>query len=399
MITDGYYPQARIVTDRSVLLADVLIQGEKYKINPDAIPQEIEAKEGNSLVLFPALVDLHSRSGSPCFEARETLASLKECAGGGGFYRVALEPYQPIDRLGVVDYFAGYTPHPFLLWGAVLAGEKLPEYGDFTDRVVGFAHTKPLQDLLLLRRALEYLAPYQKPVLLVPQQAQLATGVMAEGYYALKFGLEGIPAMAETSGLASILDLVRLTHCPVHILGISCKGSLALLEQAKNEGLPVTASVLWTHLLWNSSDLKTYNPHLRLHPPLPNPLDQTELIKAVKIGTIDGIAISHSPYTYEEKMVPFEVAPPGTIGLQFAFSLLWSNLVTTKQLSPLELLQATRIKPAEILGIPLTDQLFGFLPEASWQLNAQTSLSLSANTILWQQNIKGKILPLYNQET
>ncbi len=98
-------------------------------------------------------------------------------------------------------------------------------------------------------------------------------------------------------------------------------------------------------------------------------------------------------------MVPFEVAPPGTIGLQFAFSLLWSNLVTTKQLSPLELLQATRIKPAEILGIPLTDQLFGFLPEASWQLNAQTSLSLSANTILWQQNIKGKILPLYNQET
>lgn len=397
-MADGYYPQARVVTDRSVLIANVLIQGKKYSINPDVIPQELKTQEGNTLVLLPALVDLYSRSGEPGFETRETLASLKECAQRGGFHRVALEPYKPIDRLGVVDYFADYAPVPFLLWGAILEGDRLPEYSDFADRVVGFAHTKPLKDLLLLRRALEYLAPYQKPLLFVPQQAQLATGVMTEGYYALKFGLEGIPPIAETTALYSILDLVRLTRCPVHILGISCSRSLVLLEQAKNEGLPVTASVLWTHLLWNASHLKTYNPNLRLHPPLPNPLDQAELITAVKTGTIDVIAINHSPYTYEEKMVPFEVTPPGTIGLQFAFSLLWSNLVATKQLSPLELLQAIRIKPAKILGIPCPDQQFGFLSESSWQLNSQTSLSLSENTILWQQNIKGAILPLSHLE-
>lgn len=393
---DGYYPQATLINDRSVTVADILLQGEKFTVNPSALPPDITPKEPHSLVIFPALVDLCSRSGEPGFEARETLTSLQNCARGGGFGRVALLPCQPIDRLAMADFFAAYVPRPFLLWGALTSGGQLCEFADLRDRVVGFAHREPLPDLLLLRRALEYLQPYQKTVLLLAQDSKLGAGVMMEGYYSLKLGLAGIPTVAETSALAAIINLVGLTRCPVHVMGISCAQSLPLLEQAKNEGLPLTASVNWTHLLWNTSHLSTFNPHLRLHPPLPNPQDQTQMIQGIKTGIIDAIAIDHCPYTYEEKMIPFEVTPPGTIGLQFAFPLLWANLVATNKLTPLELWQALRIKPAQILGIDPPAELFALLPEVTWQLNPQTSLSLSQNTVLWQQEIKGEIIPLVN---
>jgi dihydroorotase len=397
-MTDGYYPQAMIVTNRSVLLGNVLLQGGNYVLNPSVVPPAIEHKNSHSLVVFPALVDLYSRSGEPGFETRETLSSLKQCAYQGGFHRVGIDPYQPIDRLGAVDYLRDYVPEPFLLWGALLGGGKLPEYRDFAQGVIGFAHTKPLPDLLLLRRALEYLAPYQKPVVLVAQQADLATGVMSDGYDALQLGLEGIPAIAETIAVGSIIDLVRLTRCPVHILGITCRRSLTLLEQAKDEHLPITASVIWTHLVWNTSHISTYSPHLRLHPPLPTPQDQIELIKALKTGTIDAIAINHAPYTYEEKMVPFEVTPPGTIGLQFAFSWLWTKLVKTGALTPLELLQIMQIKPAQILGISPPPAVFMLLLDQPWQLNSATSLSLAENTILWEQTIENKVITPFPAE-
>ncbi|MCS6958555.1 MAG: dihydroorotase [Pseudanabaenaceae cyanobacterium SKYGB_i_bin29] len=431
----GYYPQAMVLTDRSVLLANVLLQSEtssgstssgstsspgrdatvglslsksssgstssgstsspgRILVNPGNLPGGVVQREPNSLVVVPALVDLFSRSGEPGFEVRETLASLQKCAQGGGFGRVAVMPYQGITHVSAVDYFLSYVPHPFLLWGSLYHRENLCEYADLLEKVVGFAYPEPIGNLLLLRRALEYLAPYQKPVLLVPLQAQLAEGVVREGLHALKLGLGGTPDIAETIAVFSVLELVRLTRCPVHLLGVSCRGSIALLEQAKNEHLPITASVLWTHLIWHTGHLDSFSPHLRLLPPLPHPPDQEELIRAVKNGTIDAIAINHYPYTYEETMLPIEVAPSGTIGLQFAFPLLWQQLVTTKKLTPLELLQALRIKPCQILGITPPDGIFALVPDCSWQLNSKTSLSLAQNTILWGQEIKGYTTPL-----
>ncbi|MFN3360785.1 MAG: dihydroorotase, partial [Pseudanabaenaceae cyanobacterium] len=233
-----------------------------------------------------------------------------------------------------------------------------------------------------------------KPVLLLPLQAQLAEGVVREGFTALKLGLGGTPDIAETIGVFSIVELVRLTGCPVHLMGITCKGSIALLEQAKNDHLPITASVMWTHLIWHTGHLHSFSPYLRLLPPLPHPADQEDLIKAVKSGTIDAIVINHCPYTYEETMIPLEVAPTGTIGLQFAFPLLWQHLVSTKKLTPLELLQAMRLRPCQILGINPPPANFAFLPHHTWQLNSSTSLSLAQNTILWGHTITGYTTPL-----
>ncbi|MFN3361417.1 MAG: hypothetical protein ACK421_08340, partial [Pseudanabaenaceae cyanobacterium] len=91
----GYYPQAMVLTDRSVLLADVLLQGEtslagkgsSILVNPGNLPAGTAQKEPNSLVVVPALVDLFSRCGEPGFEARETLTSLQNCAQGGGLHK------------------------------------------------------------------------------------------------------------------------------------------------------------------------------------------------------------------------------------------------------------------------------------------------------------------------
>ncbi len=104
-------------------------------------------------------------------------------------------------------------------------------------------------------------------------------------------------------------------------------------------------------------------------PPLPSEADRLALIQGVKTGVIDAIAIDHTPYTYEEKMVGFELAPPGAIGLELALAVLWHELVETHQLTALELWQALSSKPARCLGIAPPQQKIWFAPYTPWTAN------------------------------
>lgn len=115
---------------------------------------------------------------------------------------------------------------------------------------------------------------------------------------------------------------------------ISTARGVELIAEAKQRGLPITASVSWMHLLWNTKALSTYDPNLRLDPPLGNPEDQQALIEGVKTGVIEAIAIDHQPYLYEEKTVSFAEAPSGVIGLEIALPILWQNFVVSKNGNP-----------------------------------------------------------------
>jgi dihydroorotase len=283
-------------------------------------------------------------------------------------------------------------------------GQQMTELAELAaTEAVGFTDGKPLANLLLVQRLLEYLQPINKPVLLWACDPDLmGNGVMRAGQDAIVFGLPGIPSIAETTALAALLECVAETGTPVHFMRISTARSVDLIRTAKERGLPITASTTWLHLLRNTTHIQSYDPNLKLNPPLGTPTDQQALIQAVQTGILDAIAIDHSPYTYEEKTVAFAEAPNGAIGLELALPLLWQTFVATNQWTALELWAALSTRPAQCLQQsppPLASgnpaEMILFDPQPVWRVEPRSLKSLSANTTWLGQEIQGRILKIW----
>lgn len=395
-------------------VADVLLEGGRIEaIAPSLDPSpDTEIIEAKGQYLGPGLVDIYSQNSEPGNESRETHASLRQAAAAGGFARVGLLPNsQPavdsaIAIKSVLDANEAKTDSPsarLMPWAAITtnaAGERLTELAELSAAgAIGFADGLPLVNAMLLRRFLEYAQPLDKPIALWPCDLGLAKGGVArEGVDALRLGLAGVSAIAETTALSTILECVAEISTPVHIMRVSTARSVALIRQAKADGLPVSASISWHHLLFDTQDLQHYNPNLRHDPPLGTPTDRQALIAGVADGVIDAIAIDHSPYTYEEKTVAFDAAPPGTIGLELALPMLWKTFVASGQWSPIQLWQCLSQRPRKCLGlaparlrVESPAELTLFDPSMEWLVSEEGLRSRSSNTPWLNQTIQGKV--------
>ncbi|MEH2141476.1 dihydroorotase [Nostoc sp.] len=405
-----------------VLIADGYIQAVASHISE--INSDTQIRDCQGLVIGPGLVDLYSHSGEPGFEERETLLSLLQAAAAGGFTRVSILPDTSpvIDNPALVaqlqqkrhgkmrekekiNLAAPASPLPLLhIWGAItlnIAGKQMTELADLASAgVVGFSDGKPLENLALLRGVLEYVQPLGKQVAFWPSDRQLAAnGVIREGPDALRFGLPPIPASAETTAIAALLELVAAIGTPVHIMRVSTSRSVELIASAKAAGLPITASTTWMHLLLDTKVVKSYNTSLHLDPPLGNPSDVVALRAGVRAGVIDAIAIDHTPYSYEEKVQAFAEAPAGAIGFELALPLLWQYLVETEEFTALELWRALSSSPAECLGQKVSAilphqpaELTLFDPQQIWKVERKSLYTLSQNTPWLGQQLKGHIV-------
>lgn len=392
-------------------LADVLIYGGQIQaIAPElAAPPDLDAElitlERPDAVLGPGLVDCYSHASDPGFESRETIETLARSALAGGFTRLMLLPTtQP-----AVDHAAGLhqlqarfdaaTDLATGFWGGLtqgLAGHQLSNLVELAAAgAVGFTNAEYLP-FDLLYAALDYGQSIGKPVAL---SLCLPSHPTWEGITSLQLGLPGVLAGEEAANLARLLEHLETRSTPVHIMHLATARGVALVAAAKAKGLPITASTTWLHLLRDTTHLASYDPNLRVHPPLGDSEDRQALIAGVASGTIDAIAVEHRPYTYEEKTVPFAEAPPGVIGLQTALPLLWHHLVKPGQLSALALWQALSTRPAQCLqqspplvAVGESAELTLFDPHQRWPATSATLASRSSNLPWFNQEILGQVV-------
>lgn len=409
-------------------IADVLIaDGEIKAIEThfEALFAEISILDAQGLILAPGLVDLYSYCGEPGYEERETLVTLISAAAAGGFTRLAILPnnISPVDNPAMLALLRQKAEkakddlcllHPassftrLHFWGCLtlgVAGQQMTELAELAaEEIIGFADGIPLENLGLLRRLLEYLQPLGKPIALFPVNSHLkGNGVMREGSASIYSGLPGNPEVSETAAIASILEIVATTKTPVHLMRISTRRGVELIADAKARGLPVTASTTWMHLLLDTNAVSSYDPNLRLEPPLGNETDRMSLIAGVKQGIIDAIAVDHTPYTYEEKTLAFAEAPPGAIGLELALPLLWESFVASGEWSAIELWQALSVGPQLCLQQPPLSCMPGqptelvlFNPKETWTVNHKTLNSHSINTPWLGKQLTGKVVRIWN---
>ena len=112
----------------------------------------------------------------------------------------------------------------------------------------------------------------------------------------------------------------------------------------------VTAEVTPHHLVFTDEDLLGYDTSFKVNPPLRSEEDRDALRVAVADGTIDVIATDHAPHAVEEKESEFDLAPPGTIGLETALAAVLTELVRPGIVPLPRAIEAMSTTPARILG-------------------------------------------------
>ena len=288
--------------------------------------------DASGCIVAPGLVDLAARLREPGHEHEGMLESELQAAAAGGVTSLVCPPDTdpPLDEPGLVEMLkfrarklsrCRLFPLGALTRG--LAGEVLTEMAELTEAgCVGFSQADvPVQDTLVLLRTLQYASTFGYTVWLRPLDRWLGKGVAASGALATRLGLSGVPVVAETVALLTIIELVRATGARVHLCRLSSAAGVALLRQAKAEGLPITADVSINSLHLTDVDIGYFNPAMRLEPPLRQGADRDALRAALADGTLDALVSDHTPVGADEKNLPFGEAEPGATGLELLLSL------------------------------------------------------------------------------
>ena len=288
--------------------------------------------DATGLVVAPGLVDLAARLREPGQEHEGMLESELAAAAAGGVTSLVCPPdTDPVlDEPGLVEMLkfrarklSRCRLFPLGALTRKLEGHTLTEMAELTEAgCVGFSQADvPLGDTQVLLRALQYAATYGYTVWLRPLDAALGKGVAASGAVATRLGLSGVPVVAETIALHTILELVRATRARVHLCRLSSAAGVALVRAAKAEGVPVTADVSINSLHLTDVDIGFFNPDMRLVPPLRQGADRDALRAGLADGTIDALVSDHNPVAEDAKNLPFGEAEPGATGLELLLSL------------------------------------------------------------------------------
>lgn len=344
---------------------EVLIEQGKIKQIAETITADTDlVVDCENNVLLPGFIDVHIHLREPGGEHKETIKTGTEAAARGGFTTVCAMPNTslvPDDLESVQLLFerikndAVVRVLPYAAITKDLNGEELTniraiaETGifAFTDDGVG------IQTADYMLRAMEEAASCGKPIVAHCEDNTIVYGgVVHQGQVSERLNIPGIPSLSESVQIARDVLLAEATGCHYHVCHVSSKESVRMIRDAKRAGVHVTAEVTPHHLLLNEQDVKAGDTNYKMNPPLRAKEDQQALLEGLLDGTIDFIATDHAPHAVEEKEKGFIESPFGIVGLETAFSLLFTHLVKTNKITLNQLVEWMTIKPATVFGLP-----------------------------------------------
>jgi dihydroorotase len=183
---------------------------------------------------------------------------------------------------------------------------------------------------------------------------------------------------------------------------ISTAHAVNLVREAKRKGLSVTCEVTPHHLSLTDERVIGFNTNTKMNPPLRSEADRIALIEAVADGTIDAIATDHAPHHADEKMLEYDHAPFGVIGLETALGVCLQVLYHSGKVALSRMIEMLTIGAANVFSIPRGTLKKGaiadvtiFDPSHQWTVDPSQFKSKSRNTPYNGWQLQGAVVATF----
>ena len=365
--------------------------------------------DASNQIVCPGFIDLSVRLREPGQSYKGTISSETKAAASAGITSLCLPPdtSPAIDSQAVVELIndksekASYSKvFPIGALTHNLAGTELSSMAALKEAgcIAVSNANKPLSNLLVLRRAMEYASSHDLLVIYHPDEPSLSNqGCAHEGAFATRYGLPSIPEASESIAVAQCLELAELTGCRLHFSQISSKRSAIKIQQAKKYGLKVTADVAIHQLHLTENDIEPFNSSYHVLPPFRTEKDKQRLRESLANGTIDVICSDHQPHDLDAKIGAFPETEPGISSLETLLPLIL-KLVDDNAITLSQAIATLSQNPATILGLQSGALSTGFSadicifdPTITWQVDQNNWISAGRNTPFWGTSLTGRV--------
>lgn len=353
-------------------------------------------------IIVPGLCDVHVHFREPGFSYKETIASGSAAAAHGGYTAVCTMPnLDPVPdsaehlqvQLDAIKRGAAIKVLPYGVITVGEKGEKLADMEAMSDKVCAFSDDgKGVQNDEMMREAMTAAKRLGKIIAAhCEDNSLLFDGYIHDGEYARMHGHRGISSASEYKQIERDLRLAEETGCAYHICHISTKESVELIRQAKARGVNVTCETAPHYLVLCDEDMQE-DGRFKMNPPLRSREDKQALIEGIKDGTIDMIATDHAPHSAEEKGRGLEKSLMGVVGLETAFPVLYTELVTKNIITLDRLVELMSFKPKERFGIDTNNDFAVFDISEAYKIDPEDFLSMGRATPFAGREVFGRCL-------
>jgi dihydroorotase len=406
-------------------LADVRVAGGLVRdIDPSLSPMPGERVfQGEGCLVTPGWIDAHVHLRDPGLTHKEDLQSGADAALAGGFVRVcampntnpALDSAERVADIVARGAATGARVHPI---GTISLGRQgvdlAPLRAMAQAGAIGFSDDgDSTRSEDVMRAALTLSRELRRPIMVHCEDPELARGgAMHRGAVSQRLGDAGIPPEAEESYIERDIALARETGGWLHVLHVSTARGAQLVEEAKRDGVWVTAEVMPHHLLltdeWVAgarrfageshalSSRPSPDPQAKVNPPLRPEADALGLRAALKRSAFDFMATDHAPHAAADKPDDLRRAASGMTGLEVAIpqmarlveqgALDWPAVVDWFTHSPARTLhlEGGALQVGALADITVID------PARAWTIDATTLRSRSKNSPLLGLTLRGR---------
>ena len=379
------------------------------------IAKDIEASSGNEeiidargKVVVPGLIDVHVHFRDPGQTHKEDLVTGSQAAIAGGFTSVVqmANTSPKIDsKEKIIEHYKRARDLPLKVF---TVSALTRNFGDlelvdmeenfkrgalaFTDDGIPNRNSKLILEAMNRAKELGAIISFHEEDPELIEQNGINHSEVSD-----KLGIYGSPKIAEASFIARDVAMAIYTGAKISIQHISTGLGVDLVKFGKEMGANIYAEVTPHHIALNDSAVLEYGSLAKMNPPLRSEEDRLRIIEGLKEGTIEIIATDHAPHTVEEKSKEITKAPSGIIGLETSFSICYENLVLTKEITLMKLIELMSTNPARIYGLEGGEISQGKTADlAIIDLESEYTIdkykSKSSNTPFKDKTLRGEVL-------